>query len=43
MAIINKDFFNGGKLLKMKETLNLNENNTQNKYKKYNNYDFFVR
>lgn len=46
MAIINKDFFNGGKLLKIRETENLHESdidtqNNSNIGKKYNNYDFF--
>ena len=39
MSTINTDFFSGGKLLKIKDTLNLND--TQNKTKQYNNYDFF--
>ena len=38
MSTINTDFFSGGKLLKIKDTLNLND--TQNKTKQYNNYDF---
>ena len=39
MGTINTDFFSGGKILKIKDTLNLND--TQNKTKQYNNYDFF--
>ena len=44
MAIINKEFFNGGRLLKIKETEDENESdikNNSNVEEKSNNYDFF--
>lgn len=46
MAIINKGFLNGGKLLKIKEAEDSNQHkldiqNTSRVDKKYNNYDFF--